>query len=382
MTRLRELGLRIGSHAPGQYNAITDVTGVRVGHATLIEGDGPLVVGKGPVRTGVTVIQPRSGHLRDRPVLAGTYSLNGNGEFTGLEWIRESGILSSPVALTNTHSVGIVRDALVAYDVRKSRNDLFWSMPVVGETYDGILNDINGQHVRAEHVFNALETAASGPVPEGNVGGGTGMICHGFKGGIGTSSRILEDNDGGWTVGVIVQANYGRREDLRVSGVPVGERIAISEVPDAAESLRSALTPGQIDAGLPPGSGSIIIVVATDAPLLADQCRRLAVRAALGMARVGGGASDASGDLVLAFATGNADIPPDYYRPDIPPTHQATAVSHQRLGPLFQATIEATEESIVNALLSAETMVGRDGIIAYALDPGRLLAAMTHGMPG
>jgi D-aminopeptidase len=367
LTRLRDLGIAIGSLHTGPLNAITDVEGIRVGHATIIEGEGPLVVGSGPVRTGVTVIQPRAESARDRPVIAGSFSLNGNGEFTGLEWIRESGLLTTPIGLTNTHSVGVVRDALVAADVSAAPADgRFWSMPAVAETYDGWLNDVDGRHVAPAHVFHALETATAGPVAEGNVGGGTGMVCHGFKGGIGTSSRVLATADGGWTVGTLVQANYGRRADLRIAGVPVGDRIPVTEIPAPADERE-----------LPPGAGSIIVIVATDAPLLPDQCRRLAMRAALGLARVGGGTSDASGDLMLAFATGNRTVPAEHYGAGAPLAYDLTALAHQRLDALFAAVVEATEEAIVNALLQATSMTGRDGVTAYALPAERVLSAMS-----
>ncbi|MGH3036061.1 MAG: P1 family peptidase, partial [Gaiellaceae bacterium] len=259
--RARELGVVLGTLPPGPLNAITDVPGVRVGHATLVEGEA--------VRTGVSVVLPHEGNAWEEPVFAGPHRLNGNGELTGLEWIRESGLLTSPIGLTNTNSVGVVRDALIAAEVEE-RGDEFWSLPVVGETWDGALNDVSGMHVRPEHLRAALDAAADGPVAEGNVGGGTGMICHGFKGGIGTSSRVVD----GRVVGVLVQANYGRRERLRVDGVPVGAAIPASEVPLPG---RAAAAPG----------GSIIVLVATSAPLLPDQCRRLAQRAGLGIARTG-----------------------------------------------------------------------------------------------
>ena len=369
MSRFRDIHPGIGGYQSGPLNAITDVEGVRVGHATVVEGDGGLVPGKGPVRTGVTVIQPRAGHARDMPCHAGTFTLNGNGELTGLEWVRESGLLTTPIGLTNTFSVGVVRDAIAAHDSRESSAGVFWSMPVVGETYDGILNDIHGQHVTAEHVRRALGAASGGPVKEGNVGGGTGMICHGFKGGIGTSSRVLPDDAGGWTVGVLVQANYGARTGLRVDGVPVGRLIPEEEAPVPTLNLD--------ERALPPGSGSIIVVVATDAPLLPSQCRRVATNAAVGLSRIGGGGADASGDILLAFSTGNSAIPAEYYRADVPTTHEASAVTHQRLSPLLEATADATEEAILNAMLAAETMVGRDGVTAHALDPDRL-AALLH----
>ena len=267
--RLREVGLRIGRGTPGPNNAITDVVGVRVGTTTLIEGDGALEVGRGPVRTGVTVVVPYE-RVGEAPVFAGCHRLNGNGELTGLEWVRESGLLTTPVAITNTHSVGVVRDALVAADVaRRDASISYWSLPVVGETYDGHLNDINGFHVRPEHLRSALEGASGGPVAEGNVGGGTGMICHGFKGGTGTSSRLVPVGTEQFTVGVLVQANHGRRERLSVNGVPVGERITAEEIPDpyAEEDSHDAATGGS-DRRPPPGTGSIIVIVATDAPLL------------------------------------------------------------------------------------------------------------------
>jgi D-aminopeptidase len=364
MTRFRDIHPGIGEYAPGPLNAITDVAGVRVGHTTLIEGDGPLVPGKGPVRTGVTIVHPRAEHVRDSPCYAGTYTLNGNGELTGQEWIRESGLLTTPIGLTNTHSVGVVRDAIAAHDSRSSSAGAYWSMPVVGETYDGILNDIHGQHVTTEHVRAALESTTDGPVAEGSVGGGTGMNCHGFKAGIGTSSRRLSEETGGWTVGVLVQANYGARKALRVDGVPVGRLIPESEVPAAGLDVG--------EQALPPGAGSIIVVVATDAPLLPDQCRRMATNAAVGLSRVGGGGSDPSGDIMIAFSTGNADIPGEYYRPGVPLTHTATSVPHQRLSPLLEAAADATEEAILNSLLAAEDMVGRGGVTSYALAPGRL----------
>lgn len=371
MTRLRDLGLGIGSLQTGPLNAITDVEGVRVGHTTIIEGDGPLAVGKGPVRTGVTVILPRATAAREQPLFAGSFTLNGNGEFTGLEWIRESGLLTTPIGLTNTHSVGVVRDAIVAYETSGPEpRGRYWSMPAVAETYDGWLNDIDGQHVTAADVVAALEAANTAPVAEGNVGGGTGMVCHGFKGGIGSSSRVLSSEDGGWTVGVLVQANYGRREDLRVDGVPVGKLVPASDVPDLPS----------IDRQLPPswtrGSGSIIVIVATDAPLLPGQCRRVATHTSVGLARAGGGASEASGDIMLAFSTANTGIPPEYYWADTALTYELRAVAHQRMTPLLEAAADATEEAIINALLAAETMVGRDGITAYSLEADRLVAAI------
>jgi D-aminopeptidase len=366
----RDLGIVIGTGRPGPANAITDVSGVLVGHSTLIEGEGPLVVGRGPVRTGVTVVLPHE-EIGERPVFAGSHRLNGNGELTGLEWIRESGLLTTPIGLTNTHSVGIVRDALVAADVRRrSPGTVFWSLPVVGETWDGTLNDVNGMHVRPGHVDAALASASGGPVPQGNVGGGTGMICHRFKGGIGSASRVLPDELGGFRVGVLVQANYGRRERFRVDGVPVGEVLDGSAIPLPSEPPSPGLPP--------PGSGSIIVVVATDAPLLPNQCDRLAQRAGLGIGRVGGVGEHTSGDLFIAFATGNRLNLPAWNAPASAAVSAADVrMLHDPLmTPLFDATIEATEEAILNALLSAETMTGRDGVTAHRLDPGLLVEVM------
>ena len=370
--RARDLGITIGLGTPGANNAITDVAGVTVGHTTLIEGDGPLVVGQGPVRTGVTVVCPRGPDSLHEPVFAGCHRLNGNGELTGLEWVRESGLLTSPVAITNTHSVGVVRDALVAASVATSRdNDATWSLPVVGETYDGGLNDINGFHVRAEHLHAALAAATDGPVAEGAVGGGTGMVCHEFKGGIGTASRVIPARVGGFTVGVLVQANYGQRAWLRVDGVRVGEAIPTSEVEspyDQASTTRNQ----------PPGSGSIIVVVATDAPLLPHQCERLAQRAGLGIARVGGTGGHTSGDLFIAFATGNR-LPSGLGVDDETRgtgTYDVKAVGDVVIDRLFEATIESTEEAIVNAMIAAPTVTGRDGITAHALPHDRLRAVM------
>jgi D-aminopeptidase len=370
--RTRDLGITIGLGRPGPHNAITDVVGVRVGHATIIEGDGPLVVGQGPVRTGVTVVVPRGPDDWREPVFAGCHRLNGNGELTGLEWIRESGKLTTPIAITNTHSVGVVRDALVAASVRHvDPHSAWWSLPVVGETYDGLLNDINGFHVRPEHLRLALDTATGGPVTEGNVGGGTGMVCHEFKGGIGTASRVVPTDRGGHTVGVLVQANYGKRAWLRVDGVPVGAEIGVEEVPSPyGEARRAATDP-------PPGSGSIIIVVATDAPLLPYQLERLAQRAGLGLARAGGTGGHTSGDLFIAFATGNRLPAEDEDQPQIL-TYEVRAVGDTVIDALFDATIEATEEAIINALVAAETMTGRDGNVAHALPHDRLLEVMAR----
>ena len=374
MTRYRDLGLSIGQLPPGPLNAITDVAGVRVGAVTLIEGEGPLVVGQGPVRTGVTVIVPHEA-IGASPMFAGCHSLNGNGEMTGLEWVRESGQLTTPIAITNTHSVGIVRDALVYADMaHRDARGSYWSLPVVAETYDGRLNDINGMHVTAAHLHQALAAAVAGPVPEGNVGGGTGMVCHEFKGGIGTASRVVDEAAGGWTVGVLVQANYGRREWLRVDGVPVGEAISVSDVP-------SPYRPEDDDGpptAPPAGSGSIIVVIATDAPLLPHQCERLAQRAGLGIARMGGTGANSSGDLFLCFATGNRALPHMTFASDPRLVVDVQAVNDHAIGGLFDGVIEATEEAILNALVAAQTMTGRDGYTALALPHDRLLETMAR----
>jgi D-aminopeptidase len=379
MPRARDLGIRVGRGQPGPNNAITDVAGVRVGHTTLISGVGPLVVGQGPVRTGVTVIVPHDGDIWHDPLFAGCFTLNGNGEMTGLEWMRESGFLGGVIGLTNTHSLGVVHDALIAAALARTQpGALFWSLPVVAETWDGQLNDINGFHVRPEHVDAALAAAADGPVAEGNVGGGTGMICHEFKGGIGTASRALPAEAGGWTVGALVQANYGERDQLRVDGVPVGEAIDIGEVPSPWGLARSA-PPAPAPASPRAGSdgGSIIGVVATDAPLLPHQCERLAKRAALGVARAGGYGSHTSGDIFVAFATGNRDLAPAAAESaERGLTANARLVVDGAITPLMLATVEAVEEAIVNALVTAETMVGRDGITAHALPHDRLVEVM------
>lgn len=361
--RARDLGVVIGEHPTGPDNAITDVAGVRVGHTTLIT-DEPAAV-----RTGVTVVVPHD-DIWTAPVFAGCHRLNGSGEMTGLEWIRESGELTSAIGLTNTHSVGVVRDELVAAQVRARGEGVYWSLPVVGETYDGLLNDINGFHVRPEHVRSALANASDARPAEGNVGGGTGMICHGFKGGIGTASRVTDTAGGRYTVGVLVQANHGRRERLRINGMPVGELIGPSDVPLP-----------QLPAGYEPGSGSIIVIVATDAPLLPHQCTRLAQRSALAVSRLGGAGEQYSGDLMLTFSTGNRGIPP--YAWDEEPTTSRPEIALRMVAPqlmtrLFDLTIDATEEAIVNAMVAATTMTGRHGFTAHALDHERLRQALSH----
>jgi D-aminopeptidase len=365
MKRARDVRITIGHLPSGPNGAITDVEGVRVGHSTLVRGEGPLVVGEGPVRTGVTVVCPREGLTRDDSVFAGSHRLNGNGEMTGLEWVRESGLLTTPVAITNTHSVGVVRDALIAAELeaRTDENE-YWCLPVVAETFDGTLNDINGQHVKTEHVREALANARGGPVEEGSVGGGTGMICHEFKGGIGTASRLLADEEGGWTVGALVQTNYGRRSMLRVDGAPVGRVLTTERVPSPYEDGQSSAE-----------RGSIIVILATDAPLLPHQCERLAQRASIGLGRMGGGCEDGSGDIFFAFATANDGIPrAGLSQP--PATIPLQMLPNERMTPLFYAAAEATEEAILNALLAAGTVTGRDGITAYGLTPDLLLGAL------
>lgn len=370
MPRARELGISIGVMSPGPNNAITDVPGVRVGHATISRGDGALVVGQGPVRTGVTLVLPHNGVMSEEPLFAGCHRLNGNGELTGLEWVRESGMLMSPIGLTNTHSVGVVRDALIAIEVEtRGPSEVFWSLPVVGETWDGLLNDINGFHVKPEHVRQAMDAASDGPVAEGGVGSGTGMICHGFKGGIGTASRVLAEQQGGYVVAVLVQANYGRRERFRVDGIPVGTVITASEVP-TPQLPHTAITPQ--------GSGSIIVIVATNAPLLPTQCDRLAQRAGLGVARTGGVGENGSGDIFLCFSTANRGVTAGDIGIDVPMTMSITALSNAYINPLFDAVVECTEEAILNCLLVAQTTVGRDGITAHGLDGARLLDVMSQ----
>jgi L-aminopeptidase/D-esterase-like protein len=371
--RARDLGIPLPG-TPGPHNAITDVPGVEVGHVTLIEGEGKLLIGKGPVRTGVTAILPRGSDSSD-PVLAGWFALNGNGEMTGTAWVEESGFLMGPIMITNTHSVGVVRDAVIAWLAGRNET-LTWALPVVAETFDGLLNDINGFHVGKEHAFAALDGAASGPVAEGNVGGGTGMICHEFKGGIGTASRVLAERQGGYSLGVLCQCNHGRRRDLTIAGVPVGREITdlmpcyAADEPPASAWLRNALPrcgdgDGAAQRDTPAGRGSIIVLVATDAPLLPHQLKRLARRTALGLALVGGKGHNGSGDLMIAFSTANpgaADAP----------LVNLTMLANEKVDALFDATIEATEEAIINAMLAAETMTGADGVTVFALPQDRL----------
>jgi len=360
--RARDLRIPLDG-SPGLLDAITDVPGVEVGHTTLVSGSGKLVVGKGPVRTGVTAVLPRGKRSGD-PVFAGWFTLNGNGEMTGTTWLEEAGFLWGPVMITNTHSVGVVRDAVIEWLVKQARSlsEYDWSLPVVAETWDGSLNDINGFHVRKEHVFAALDSARGGPVTEGNVGGGTGMICHRFKGGIGTASRRLDAKDGGYTVGVLVQCNYGARPQLRIAGVPVGR-----EIPDLLPCREPCGSPRSArDARLAADVGSIIIVVATDAPLLPHQLKRVAKRAALGVGKMGGVGGNSSGDIFIAFSTANPRAAVDTG------LARLTMLPNERITPLFEATVWATEAAIVNALLAAETMTGADDLKVTALPHDRL----------
>jgi L-aminopeptidase/D-esterase-like protein len=333
--RARDLGIPFDG-TPGPLNAITDVAGIEVGYTTLISGSGQLRVGEGPVRTGVTAVLPRGKNVFGDPVFAGWYSLNGNGEMTGTTWVEESGFLEGPVMITNTHSVGVVRDAVIQWRVQHGRdaaNSVWWALPVVAETYDGYLNDINGFHVKPEHAFHAIDSAAGGPVQEGNVGGGTGMICNGFKGGTGTASRKLDAKDGGYTVGVLLQCNYGKREQLRIAGIPVGRE-------------------------LPPGiprekdEGSIIVVVATDAPLLPHQLKRLARRVPLGLGRDGSYSGNGSGDIFIAFSTAN----PGAW--DAKGVKSISMLPNDEMEALFLATVQCVEEAVINAMIAAETMTG------------------------
>jgi L-aminopeptidase/D-esterase-like protein len=343
--RARDLGVPFDG-APGALNAITDVAGVEVGMTTLIAGSGPLKVGVGPVRTGVTAILPRGKDSKDQ-VFAGWFSLNGNGEMTGTTWIEEAGFLEGPVLITNTHSVGVVRDASIKWSVDRGHQSQAWSLPVVAETWDRFLNDINGFHVKPEHVFAALDGAKPGRVAEGNVGGGTGMRCYGFKCGTGTSSRKIDARFGGYTVGVLVQANHGTRDLLRVAGAPVGQDLPQSPSARAADPAAKLDALGEV--------GSIIIVVATDAPLLPHQLKRVARRATLGLARTGSVSSNGSGDIFIAFSTANAGAA------EAPNSAQVSMLSNARIGAIFEATVQATEEAIVNALVAGETMTGVDG---------------------
>jgi len=380
--RARDLGIPFPGQT-GPQNAITDVTGVAVGHVTLIEGDGKLVPGKGPIRTGVTAILPRPRGNWD-PVFAATFNQNGNGDMTGINWIKESGFMEGPILLTGTHSVGTVRDAAIQWQLKNGREFVF-TYPIVAETFD-FLNDANGEHVKAAHAHQALDRAKPGRVQEGAVGGGTGMGCNGFKGGIGTSSRVLTAAQGGYTIGVLVQCNYGG--DLRILGVPIRPEIAdlqtcsvlegpqsrpwiagLPRCPTTGRGARSG-SGGDGNGGDHEGRGSIIVVVATDAPLLPHQLERIARRVMLGMGRLGSFAGNSSGDLFLAFSTANAGAA----KPDGTPA--LVMLPNDRIDPLFRATVEATEEAVVNAMLAAQTMTGADGIRVFGLPGDRVVAAL------
>lgn len=356
--RARDIGISFFGD-PGKLNAITDVKGVEVGHATIISGKGKNVVGKGPVRTGVTAIFPRG--KKFSPVYANWYSLNGNGEMTGTTWVTESGFLETPIMITNTNSVGVVRDAVLKWFVDHNwyGNEEWWyTYPVVAETYDGFLNDIYGFHVKEEHVLEAIRDAKPGPVAEGNVGGGTGMLTLGFKGGIGTSSRVIKINGEKFVVGVLVQSNFGSKKNLTISGVPVGLELAdtLSRIYNAPPSNRRK-----------EGDGSIIVIVATDAPLLPHQLKRIAHRVPIGIGNVGGRGSNGSGDIFLAFSTANTNA----FNRDR--TTSVRTLSNDLITPLFEATVQAVEESIVNAMIAAETMDGIHGNTAYAIPHDRLI---------
>jgi D-aminopeptidase len=353
--RARDLGIPFDG-TPGPFNAITDVSGVTVGHTTLIFGEGKLQVGKGPVRTGVTAVLPRGKDSMSNSVFAGWWSLNGNGEMTGTTWVEESGFLEGPVMITNTHSVGIVRDAVIQWRVNQAQPDPtseWWSLPVVAETWDGWLNDINGFHVKPEHALHAIETAHGGAVEEGNVGGGTGMVCNGFKGGIGTSSRKLDARDGGHAVGILVQCNYGTKDNLRIAGISVGREI-VADGPYAGTSFANN------------DHGSIIVIVATDAPLVAHQLKRLARRVSLGLGRNGSISGNGSGDIFIAFSTANPGAAAPDHVVDL------KMLPNDKLGPVFAATVQATEEAIINAMIAAETMTGIENHKVIALPHDKL----------
>ena len=357
--RARDLGIPFDG-TPGPLNAITDVSGVLVGHTTIISGSGKLQVGQGPVRTGVTAVLPRGKDSLSNPVFAAWFAQNGNGEMTGTTWVEESGFLEGPVMITNTHSVGVVRDAVIRWRVAQAGADstgYFWSLPVVGETWDGWLNDINGFHVKPEHALHALDTAHAGAVDEGSVGGGTGMICNGYKGGIGTSSRRLDVKDGGYTVGVLVQCNYGTRDNLRIAGINVGREIPAPEpyvfIPSDIAEL-----------------GSIIVIVATDAPLLSHQLKRLAHRVTLGLGRNGSISGNGSGDIFIAFSTANSGAASADHVVDL------KMLPNDSLDPVFRATVEATEEAVVNAMLAAQDMSGIDDHHVIALPHAALRAVL------
>lgn len=364
--RARDYGIPFDGKT-GRYNAITDVKGVTVGHVTLISGEGSLVKDKGPIRTGVTAILPRGKEFA--PCYANWYTLNGNGDMTGTHWITESGFLETPVLITNTGNVGTVRDAAWRWmNDRKYYTpffkDYWYAYPVVAETYDGLFNDINGQHVKSEHVYRALDSAKSGTIEEGGVGGGTGMMCYGFKGGIGTSSRIIDSNLGGYTIGVLVQANHGRRGQLNIAGVPVGKELM--------DTLRPKFEPatGSIFKAPQNETGSIIIILATDAPLLPDQLKRLAQRIPLGLTRTGGIGGNGSGDIFLTFSTANKNAF------STTASQQVTTLPNDQMDALFEATVQATEEAIINTLFAGKTLVGINGNTMYGLPKEKVVSIM------
>ena len=358
-SRARDLGFHFDG-SPGPLNAITDVSGVQVGHTTLMEGEGKLVQGKGPIRTGVTAILPRGDRSLDDPCFAGWSSLNGNGEMTGTTWVEESGFAEGPIMITNTHSVGIVRDAVISWRASQGSADAsgyWWSLPIVAETWDGFLNDINGFHVKEKHAHEAIRNAKGGPVEEGCVGGGTGMVCHSFKGGIGTASRVVTIKNQDYTLGVLVQANYGDRKNLTIAGVPVGKEITDLMPRDSYEKNHE-------------GDGSIIVVIATDAPLLAHQMKRLARRVPMGVGKVGGYGHDGSGDIFIAFSTANSNVAFS------DGTVNVEMLPNGLMSPLFEATVQAVEEAIINTLVAAETMEGINNNKVWALPHDRLIQIM------
>jgi len=351
MTRARDLGIPFVGN-PGECNTITDVQGVTVGYATVIEGES--------ARTGVTILHPR-GRENHKPVFASTFAFNGNGEMTGAAWVEEGGMLEGPIGITNTHSVGIVRDTIIDWQAKNDAIYQRWSCPVVTETADGWLNDMNGFHVKAEHVWHALDTAKAGMIKEGNVGGGTGMICYEFKGGSGTSSRKLPEKLGGWTVGAFAQTNFGARYQLTIAGVPVGEHLKEHPVwTDGENPYRE--------------SGSLIVILATNAPLLPHQLKRIAKRATLGMARTGSLGGNGSGDIFLAFSTTNTNA----VRGSINEIAALRALDNDSLNPLFAASVFATEEAIINSMVAAKDMIGHNGFSVIALPHDKLREIMTQ----
>ena len=377
--RENDLRLPIGG-TPGPLDAITDVAGVEVGHTTLISGHGKLVPGQGPVRTGVTVVLPR-GKADPDPVFGAWFTLNGNGEMTGTTWLQEGGYLEGPIAITNTHSIGTVRDAVIKWELSRQQVLQPWWLPVAAETYDGLLNDILDFHVKPEHVLAALDSAKGGPVQEGSVGGGTGMVCQHFKGGIGTASRVLTAKQGGYTVGVLVQCNFGGRKELRIAGAPIGEAIpdllpcyaSGTSPPPAGKWLKPCDAPaarGQALADDIREQGSIIVVVATDAPLLPHQLKRLATRVSLGLGRHGGFGGNGSGDIFIAFSTANPKVWSAQGESSV------RMLGNEQMDPLFRATVYATEAAITNALLAGETMTGADDVRVYAMPVDRMLEAL------